>query len=190
VKKRGGRIAMRKAVLGTAVLAAAALLAAAGCAGLAPRGSAGSAPTSEVERIDTYVQDTETISGGRRRSAPVAPPEEPAPVLSAVPDDATPAPPPPPQKTASIDIRHESGYRVQLYATREAEKAKAFAESARRSFKEKIYVEYLDPYYKVRVGDCLTREEARLLLDRAKAAGFDQAWITSTLVIRTTENDR
>jgi cell division septation protein DedD len=184
----GGRIAMDKAVLSVAFVAA--LFAAAGCAGLAPRGSIDSAPTSEVEKIDTYVQNPEAASGGRRRSAPAAPPEEPAPVLSAVPDDATSAPPAPPQKSASIDIRHESGYRVQLYATREAEKAKAFADSARRSFTEKIYVEYLDPYYKVRVGDCRTREEARLLLDRAEAAGFDQAWITSTLVIRTTENDR
>jgi hypothetical protein len=159
-----------------------------GCAGLTERGTGEPVHASEVEQVDTYVR--EPAAPAAERPSPAGESAgEPAPVLSAVPVDSTPAPPPPPQPAPSLGIRHVSGYRVQLYATREPEKARGFAESARESFGEKVYVEYLDPYYKVRVGDCLTREEARLLLDRAKGSGFDQAWITSTLVIRT-ENAR
>lgn len=162
----------------------------AGCAGLSPRGTGGPVRASEVEEVDTYVHRPEGKPAEETRAV-AFPAEEPAPVLSAVPgEEATPPPPPEPAPAASLDIRHVSGYRVQLYATREPEKAKAFAEGAREHFSEKLYVEYLDPYYKVRIGDCLTHEEARLLLERARAAGFDQAWVTETLVIRMPESMR
>jgi hypothetical protein len=159
-----------------------------GCAGLSKRPAGGPVRTSEVEEIDTYVRDPEKEA--TERGTVAFPPAEEPPVLSAVPEEKTPPPPPPPVESPSLDIRHVPGYRVQLYATREPEKAKAFAESAREHFDEKVYVEYLEPYYKVRIGDCLTHEEARLLLERAKAAGFDEGWITETLVIRMPESMR
>lgn len=161
----------------------------AGCAGLSHRRTG--EQVREVEEIDTFVQETPEAG---EELAPVAeePPaaaEKPAEieaVVSAVPDDEEPPPPAPtPPESAAIEIRHVSGYRVQLFATTAPEIARNFAESARNHFEEKVYVEYLEPYYKVRVGDCLTREEARLLLERTRAAGFDEAWIAGTLVIRT-----
>ncbi|MBM3319422.1 MAG: SPOR domain-containing protein [Candidatus Eisenbacteria bacterium] len=160
-----------------------------GCAGLEPRGSGEPVRKTEAEEIDTYVRSPETTAAEKRRSV-AFPAEEAEPVLHAVPEDEPLPLPSAPPESASIAVRHVSGYRVQLYATREPEKAKAFAESARAHFREKIYVEYLEPYYKVRVGDCLTREEARLLLDRAKDAGFDEAWVTATLVMRTAGDER
>ncbi|MFH1680831.1 MAG: SPOR domain-containing protein [Candidatus Eisenbacteria bacterium] len=181
---------MRQAVvLSMILLVALPAVCVVGCAGLEKRGVGPPTREAEAEGVDTRVQ-TPSETGADRRMSVAFPPEKPAPVISAVPDDdSLPAAPAPPE-SASLDIRHVSGYRVQVYATREPEKAKAFAESARPHFGEKVYVEYLEPYYKVRLGDCLTREEARLLQDRAKAAGFDEAWVTATLVIRAAGNAR
>ncbi len=160
----------------------------AGCVGLSHRRTG--ERVREVEEIDTYVQETpkageELMPAAGEPETVAAEPEEISAVVSAVPDEEElpPAAPTPPE-SAAIEIRHVSGYRVQLFATTAPEIARNFAESARNHFEEKVYVEYLEPYYKVRVGDCLTREEARLLLERTRAAGFDEAWIAGTLVIR------
>lgn len=155
----------------------------AGCAGISRRGQ-DEATSRNVENVDTYVQVREERM---ENLGPVAVeiPEEEEPVLSAIPEEEPlPEPAPEPPESASLETKYGSGYRIQILATREPEKARAFAESARPLFQEKVYVEYLDPYYKVRVGDCLTREEAILLLMRVRRSGFDEAWITATLVVQ------
>lgn len=206
---------MKTRRIGSTALGAAILLALlTGCAGLTRRGE--SDRHREAERIDTFVRAPGEDSGlvllpppGEERTEPrISPvPEEAVPVLTpppappesadiestppeeaAAPEPEETAPPEPPAPSA--EPKHVSGYRVQLYASREPDRARDFAESVRESFEEPIYVEYLEPYYKVRVGDCLTRESAQDLLRRAKDSGFDQAWIAATLVIRRTGRAR
>ncbi|MFH1277026.1 MAG: SPOR domain-containing protein [Candidatus Eisenbacteria bacterium] len=210
---------MRTRRIGIVVASAALLLTVlGGCTGLTRRGE--SDRHREAEQIDTFVREPAEDSGlvlvpppaeeGAPKPALSPVPEETAPVLApppAAPESAdleiapaaeetgpgperaapdSPAEIPPP----TAEPKHVSGFRVQLYASREPDRAKEFAESARSSFEEPIYVEFLEPYYKVRVGDCLTREGARELLARAKAAGFDQAWVASTLVLQRTKSVR
>lgn len=111
---------------------------------------------------------------------------------AAAPIATTPAPM---QETESTDLAYEkqtdtlqstyiSGYRVQLMATTDAEKAMEFAEAVQPAFTESVYVEYQEPFYKVRLGDCQTREEAGHILSAVRANGFDEAWITETMVIQ------
>ncbi|MBN1825967.1 MAG: SPOR domain-containing protein [Candidatus Eisenbacteria bacterium] len=97
-----------------------------------------------------------------------------------MPDTAKPEPAP----AASMQTRYSPGFRVQVLASRSPEDARGFAEDLRSSITETVYVEYLAPYYKVRIGDCSTREEANRLLKRIREAGYDKAWIAETLVVQ------
>lgn len=69
------------------------------------------------------------------------------------------------------------GFRVQVFASSGAD----VAEGARRLAEARLgvpaYVEMVDGLYKVRVGDCRTREEAETLLARCRAGDYKDAWI-------------
>jgi cell division septation protein DedD len=75
------------------------------------------------------------------------------------------------------------GWRVQIFASSSMVSADELAATARRTFTEPVYVEYEPPLYKVRVGDFLTKDDARHMMNRAKAEDFD-AWIVESLVVR------
>ena len=68
-----------------------------------------------------------------------------------------------------INGKHEivemDGYRVQVYSSNQQQKAKAEALELEAKLKEKvnqtIYVQYLPPFWKVRLGDFKTYDEAR-----------------------------
>lgn len=75
------------------------------------------------------------------------------------------------------------GWRVQLFASTSMVAANDEAGVARGRFVESVYVEYEPPYYKVRVGDYLTKDGARGMANRAKTQGYDEAWVVETLVV-------
>jgi len=75
-----------------------------------------------------------------------------------------------------------SGFRVQIGAFRNKEGAETLASEARTRFTEKVYVEYIYPFYKVRVGDCATRSEAEILKQKAISLGYLDAFITPTQI--------
>ena len=159
-----------------------------GCGKLTKR--EGAAPGQDLETIDTVVEETQPVERAPEETARQAEPQEPVeePAVAAVPEEeAVPPPPPEPEPAASFESRFLPGYRVQLMATTEPDQAREFAESVRPLFEENVYVEYLEPYYKVRIGDCRTRENATLLLNKARTRGFEEAWITSTQIIEKTE---
>lgn len=76
----------------------------------------------------------------------------------------------------------EYGFRVQLYATKEVEKAREVALSARMLFSENTYVEFQEPWYKVRLGDYRNRDEAEKMRYRASTSGFADAWVVETTI--------
>jgi cell division septation protein DedD len=73
---------------------------------------------------------------------------------------------------------------VQLNAFPAMASAEAAAAKARQHFTESVYVEYQAPYYKVRLGDFLTKDDARHMVNRAKAENYAQAWVVEDLVVR------
>ncbi|NOX37288.1 MAG: SPOR domain-containing protein [Calditrichaeota bacterium] len=78
-----------------------------------------------------------------------------------------------------------NGFRVQLLATKDIETATLAKKEAEFTFAEDsvgIYIEFDSPYYKLRIGDCKTREEAERLRDIARTKGYPQAWIVRTKV--------
>lgn len=75
------------------------------------------------------------------------------------------------------------GYRVQVFAARDRDAAAAFArELEGRLEGEPVYVERVEPWWKVRVGDFRSREEAERLRDRLLAAGIEGAWTVRTTI--------
>jgi hypothetical protein len=74
------------------------------------------------------------------------------------------------------------GFRVQIFASSTEENATRVAADAREAFNDRVYVEYVAPYYKVRVGDYLTHQEVEPLKNKALSLGYRGAFIVETMV--------
>jgi hypothetical protein len=87
------------------------------------------------------------------------------------------------RSTATIDSsRMVEGFRIQLLATRDEAEARRARADARTFFPENSYLLFDNPYYKLRLGDCLTRGAADSLQQRAINKGFSGAWIVRSQV--------
>lgn len=102
--------------------------------------------------------------------------ETPPPVIEEtyVPPAPTPAPAPPPLKVF--------GFRIQIFASSTGENANRVASDARSVLTERVYVDYIAPYYKVRVGDCLTYEDAEAFKNKMLRQGYHGAFIVETMI--------
>lgn len=80
------------------------------------------------------------------------------------------------------ESRTRYGYRVQLFATSNENLARGRAAEVQNLFEEKAYVEFEGLLYKVRVGDCLSRDEAAALRRKAIGLGHEGAFIVDTQV--------
>lgn len=76
------------------------------------------------------------------------------------------------------------GFRVQLVATRDEGEARQARTDALFNFMQNVYLMYDNPYYKLRLGDCLSHVEADSLQQLAIDKGFVSAWIVRTMVYR------
>jgi len=82
------------------------------------------------------------------------------------------------------------GFRVQICAVSDEDRAKQIQRDALMKFiNEEIYLIYDIPYYKVRVGNCLTRYEADQLQKLAVEKGFEDAWVVRTNIAVKRNND-
>ncbi len=128
------------------------------------------APAEEVVVEETPAEEAavveETPAVTEETTAPAV--TEETPPATAETTVETPPPPPPGPKI---------GFRVQIGAFSVEANAQKRAEEARLRFVEPVYVEFIDGYYKVRVGDFLTREEAEACKERAKSFGYYDAFI-------------
>ncbi len=104
---------------------------------------------------------------------PMPPVKEAPPVVSVEP----PMPPAPQAPTKVL------GFRIQIFASSTEKNASRVADDARAALGENVYVDHIAPYYKVRVGNCLTREEAEGLRKSALNQGYAGAFIVETMII-------
>lgn len=89
-----------------------------------------------------------------------------------------------PQTPEAEGLEMTQGYRVQLLSGKDAEAAMEAKRRAIFMFEESVYLDFESPYYKLRVGDCLTREEAEALRRKAQRNGFSNPWIVPSRVFR------
>lgn len=90
------------------------------------------------------------------------------------------APPPEAQANREVD-----GFRVQLFASKDIERTTLEKSEAEFVFAREgvaVYIEFDSPMYKVRIGDCRSREEAEQLREIARRNGYPSAWIVKTKV--------
>ncbi len=113
----------------------------------------------------------------------VAPPL-PAPSTTPLPVEEVVITPPVSSPAPSISSAPATvyGFRVQIFASSTQNGANKVANDARGIFGGKVYIEHTPPYYKVRVGDCLTKEEAESLKNLAINKGFRGAFVVETMV--------
>jgi len=87
------------------------------------------------------------------------------------------------QKTKTKELDKEKAalprivYRVQFFATQYPDEAAQVSGSVKNQLSENTYIDYKAPYYWVRVGDCLTQEEADILLGKVRNMGYQESWV-------------
>jgi cell division septation protein DedD len=128
-------------------------------------------PTEEIAIAPTVVEEEPLL--------PVLPVEETPPMVMEEPytPSVAPSPPAAPSRAPASVL----GFRVQVFASSTENNADRVAADARSSF-NRVYVDYIAPYYKVRVGDCMTREEAEIIKNKARTLGYRGAFIIETMI--------
>ena len=89
------------------------------------------------------------------------------------------------QLPVAVENKLIEGFRVQLFATQDIEKATLEKKEVEFGFAEDnvmVYIEFDSPMYKVRIGDCTTREDAEQLRELARRRGYPTSWIVKTKV--------
>ncbi len=77
------------------------------------------------------------------------------------------------------------GYRIQILSTKDLEsatRAKTIAEEQFSDIQVKFYLEFDSPYYKVRMGDFKSRENAEDIREVVRSRGYPKSWIVKTKV--------
>ncbi len=81
--------------------------------------------------------------------------------------------------------RQIDGFRVQILSTKNIENATTAKQIAKEQFSDlgvQLYLDFDSPYYKVRLGDFKTREEAERALSVVRSQGYLKAWIVPAKV--------
>lgn len=76
-----------------------------------------------------------------------------------------------------IDSLNSQVYRVQIFTGRVYGEARQAAKIAEEIFDQPVYVDYQVPNYKVRVGNFVDRDGAESYQQRARTAGYSNAWV-------------
>jgi hypothetical protein len=82
---------------------------------------------------------------------------------------------------ASLAGMHET-YRIQLFTSKIYGPAAREQKIAREVFDKDIFLDYEVPYYKVRIGDFATYDDAERYLPAAVEAGYKNAWVVKVTV--------
>lgn len=73
------------------------------------------------------------------------------------------------------------GWRVQVFTTENEVAAQEYKNKVEIKLDMDAYIVVMYPYYKVRVGNCLTREEAEELENKVRAKGFETFIVRDTV---------
>ena len=85
-------------------------------------------------------------------------------------------------RSLDSNITEIEGFRVQIFATQERNKADQLQKELALKFDEKIYIIFEAPNYKLRIGDFLDRDDAEILRMRLVSSGFPSSWILRTRI--------
>lgn len=139
-----------------------------------------------IEEVSKVTPPVEEVVAPAPTEIPALPPIEEvsvAPATTPLPIEEVSTPPPlPPVPVTTTAPATVYGFRVQIFASSTQKGASKVADDARGIFGGKVYIEHTPPYYKVRVGDCLTKEDAEALKNLAINKGFRGAFVVETMI--------
>jgi cell division septation protein DedD len=75
------------------------------------------------------------------------------------------------------------GYRVQIGAYGSQAEANATADRARSLLTKSVYIQYIAPYYKVRVGNFINKYEATQYKNQLRNTSYRDAWVVESEII-------
>lgn len=75
------------------------------------------------------------------------------------------------------------GFRVQVSSTTDYYAALRIRNDALARFDQEVYLDFDPPYYKIRIGDFLDRQDAEEMKNYARRMGFPEAWVVQTIII-------
>ncbi|RKY67671.1 MAG: hypothetical protein DRQ02_06635 [Candidatus Latescibacterota bacterium] len=107
--------------------------------------------------------------------------KKPAPAVSET-ASATPSSPAVPDTSQREGPKYVQGFRVQIFASPDRERAVQAQERAEMILEEDVYLEFEAPYYKVRVGDCGSAAQAEKLLEKLRKKGYHDAFRVRTTI--------
>lgn len=81
------------------------------------------------------------------------------------------------QQEVVEEVAPKAEYKVQIFATYNEDKANKLATELRGKFTEQVYIEFIAPYYKVRIGKYESKADAESLRDRAREMGYSDAFV-------------
>ena len=84
-----------------------------------------------------------------------------------------------------VKLKEITGFRVQIFATKDIETASLFELEASERFghlDHKIYLIFETPLYKIRVGDCKERTQAEELKELATQYGYRESFIVKSKI--------
>jgi len=68
-------------------------------------------------------------------------------------------------------------YRVQIFTSRFLQEAQQFRNELFGKFEQAIYMDFEEPYYKVRIGDFETAPAGEAFLNEVREMGYTEAWL-------------
>jgi cell division septation protein DedD len=87
------------------------------------------------------------------------------------------------EKPVVVSAATRRGYRVQIGAYGSQAEANVMANKARGILTKSVYVQYVAPYYKVRVGDFTSKYEANQYKDQIRRTSYRDAWVVESEII-------
>jgi len=84
--------------------------------------------------------------------------------------------------SAASAVSPSEVYRVQVFTSRLYSEAARERQLAEEIFNLPIYLDYEVPYYKLRVGDFTTRDQAENMLAEIKTIGYKNAWVARVVL--------
>ncbi|MBD3168714.1 MAG: hypothetical protein GF307_04470 [candidate division Zixibacteria bacterium] len=80
-------------------------------------------------------------------------------------------------KDDSLQSSENYVYRVQVFASRFLQEAEVARDEMFGLFDETIYLDFEEPYYKIRIGNFETAEEGEEFLSRVRELGYTEVWL-------------
>jgi hypothetical protein len=92
-----------------------------------------------------------------------------------------------PAQDSTVSLPNElvEGFRIQILSTKDLENATRAKSIAMEQFSDiqvKFYLEFDSPYYKVRLGDFIKRNDAEETREVVRSRGYPKAWIVKTKI--------